>query len=46
MAAKALGVSDFFVIVKHILPNTIFPVLINATMRIGSMVITAAALSF
>lgn len=46
MAAKALGVSDFFIIVKHILPNTIFPVLINATMRIGSMVITAAALSF
>lgn len=46
MAAKALGVRDSVIIVKHILPNTIFPVLINATMRIGSMVITAAALSF
>jgi peptide/nickel transport system permease protein len=46
MAAKALGVRDAAIIVKHILPNTIFPVLINATMRIGSMVITAAALSF
>lgn len=46
MAAKALGVRDAAIIVKHILPNTIFPVLINATMRIGSMVITAASLSF
>jgi peptide/nickel transport system permease protein len=46
LAAKALGVSDFLVITKHILPNTIFPVLIQATMRIGSLVITAAALSF
>lgn len=46
MAARALGVRDAAIIVKHILPNTIFPVLINATMRIGSMVITAAALSF
>ncbi|WP_041077729.1 ABC transporter permease [Thermotoga caldifontis] len=46
LTARALGVSDFFVITKHILPNTIFPVLIQATMRIGSLVITAAALSF
>nr|WP_245863576.1 ABC transporter permease [Petrotoga halophila] len=29
MAAKALGVRDAAIIVKHILPNTIFPVLIN-----------------
>jgi peptide/nickel transport system permease protein len=46
LAAKALGVSDSKIIVKHILPNTIFPVVIQASMRIGSMVITAAVLSF
>nr|WP_129409389.1 ABC transporter permease [Marinitoga lauensis] len=46
LAAKALGVKDSKIIVKHILPNTIFPVLIQASMRIGSMVITAAVLSF
>ncbi|MBM7559561.1 peptide/nickel transport system permease protein [Marinitoga litoralis] len=46
LAAKALGVKDSVIIVKHILPNTIFPVLIQASMRIGSMVITAAVLSF
>ncbi|SHE92484.1 peptide/nickel transport system permease protein [Marinitoga hydrogenitolerans DSM 16785] len=46
LAAKALGVKDSKIIIKHILPNTIFPVLIQASMRIGSMVITAAVLSF
>jgi len=46
MAAKALGVNDIKIIWKHLLPNTIFPVMVQATMNIGSMVITAAALSF
>ncbi|MGC8955192.1 MAG: ABC transporter permease [Fervidobacterium sp.] len=46
LAAKALGVKDFFIIVRHVLPNTIFPVLIQASMRMGSLVITAAGLSF
>ncbi len=46
LAAKALGVSDFSIIIRHVLPNTIFPVLIQASMRMGSVVITAAALSF
>lgn len=46
LAAKALGVKDFFIIVRHILPNTIFPVVIQASMRMGSLVITAAGLSF
>lgn len=46
LAARALGVNDYLVILKHVLPNTIFPVIIQATMRIGSLVITAAALSF
>jgi peptide/nickel transport system permease protein len=46
MAAKALGVSDTKIIWKHLLPNTIFPVMVQGSMNIGSMVITAAALSF
>ncbi len=45
-AARALGVKDFNIITRHLLPNTIFPVLVQASMNIGSMVITAAALSF
>ncbi len=46
LAAKALGVKHFAIIVKHILPNTIFPVIVQISMRMGSLVITAAALSF
>ncbi|PZC53061.1 MULTISPECIES: ABC transporter permease [unclassified Mesotoga] len=46
LAAKALGQKDWVIIIKHILPNTIFPVVVQMSMRIGSYVITAAGLSF
>lgn len=45
-AAKAVGCSDFRVIFRHVLPNTIFPLLVMASLDIGSVVLTAAALSF
>lgn len=45
-AAMALGASDARIIMRHILFNCIFPVLIQASMRMGSMVITFATLSF
>jgi peptide/nickel transport system permease protein len=45
-AAYALGAGDTRIIFKHVLLNCIFPVLIQACMRMGSMVITAATLSF
>ncbi|MCX6090049.1 MAG: ABC transporter permease [Candidatus Atribacteria bacterium] len=45
-AARSLGVSHFFIILRHVLPNSIFPVLIQASMRMGSLVITAASLNF
>jgi len=45
-AAKAVGCSDLRVIVKHVLPNSIFPLLIVASLDIGTIVIIAAALSF
>jgi peptide/nickel transport system permease protein len=45
-AAKASGSSDMRVITRHILPNSIYPLLIVATLDIGSIVLTAAALSF
>ncbi len=46
LAAKAIGVSDLSIIFKHILPNTIYPVIIQASMSMGSMVVSASALSF
>lgn len=45
-AAKAVGCSDFRVLLRHILPNSIYPVLIMASLDIGAIVLSAAALSF
>ncbi len=45
-AAKTMGVSDLSIMLKHIFPNAIYPVLIVASMDIGSMVISAAFMSF
>lgn len=45
-AARAYGAADWRLILRHILPNSIYPVLISASMNTGSMVIWAAALSF
>jgi peptide/nickel transport system permease protein len=45
-AAKSIGCSDLRVIIKHILPNAIYPIVIMATLDIGTIVILAAALSF
>mgnify|MGYP000853086232 FL=1 len=46
LAARAAGVGHVKIIIRHILPNTIFPVLISASMDLGSVVVTAAGLSF
>lgn len=45
-AARASGASHVRVLLKHILPNSIYSVLIIASMRVGTTVLTAAALSF
>ena len=45
-AAKAVGCSDLRVMVKHVLPNAIYPIVIMASLDIGAIVLTAAALSF
>jgi peptide/nickel transport system permease protein len=45
-AAKLMGVSNIRIMIRHILPNGIYPVLVMAFMDIGSMVIVAAFMSF
>ncbi|MEM1543267.1 MAG: ABC transporter permease [Candidatus Bathyarchaeia archaeon] len=45
-AAKVAGCSTLRIIVKHIWPNTIYSLIIVSTLDIGSIVLTAAALSF
>ncbi len=46
LAAKASGASHVRILVKHVLSNCIFSVIIVATMQIGTTVLSAAALSF
>ena len=46
LAARVIGVRDARIMFRHVLPNAIFPTLVLASMRIGSYVITFAALSF
>ena len=45
-AARGLGASSWRVIVRHVLPNSIYPMLIMASLDIGAVVLSAAALSF
>jgi peptide/nickel transport system permease protein len=45
-AARALGASNRRIIFRHILPNTIQPVIVYTTLFIGAAVLSEAALSF
>lgn len=45
-AARAIGCSDARIIVRHILPNSIQPVIVFATIFVGTAVLAEAALSF
>lgn len=45
-AARAIGVSTFRIIVRHIIPNTMGPIMVQATLSIGSVILCAAGLSF
>jgi peptide/nickel transport system permease protein len=45
-AAKCLGANDFHIIFKHILPNSMAPVIINASLNLGYAITTAAGLGF
>ena len=45
-AVKALGATDFRIIFKHILPNVMSPIIVQATLRIATAVLTASGLSF
>lgn len=45
-AARASGVKNFRIITRHIIPNAIGPIIINATMNIAGIIILAAGLSY
>ena len=45
-AARALGLSNFRIIFRHMMPNAIAPVLVSATIGIATAILTEAGLSF
>jgi len=45
-AAEAIGTPDYKIILKHIIPNTISPVIVQASLDMGGVILTIAALSF
>ncbi len=45
-AARALGAGDFFIIRKHVLANSIAPVIVLATIGLGSYIGAEATLTF
>jgi peptide/nickel transport system permease protein len=45
-AAKALGIGNFRIIFRHIMPNAVAPVLVSATIGIATAILTEAGLSF
>ncbi len=46
LAARAVGVRDLRMLIRHILPNAIYSVLVVASLDIGTYVLSFAALSF
>jgi ABC-type dipeptide/oligopeptide/nickel transport system permease subunit len=45
-AARALGCSRRFIVLRHLLPNSLNPLLAHAALRFGHKLITVGALSF
>ncbi|MDR7439802.1 MAG: ABC transporter permease [Armatimonadota bacterium] len=45
-AARALGASSTRIMVRHLIPNALGPVIVSATLSVGGAILTEAALSF
>jgi len=45
-AAKSVGAGDTRIIFRHILPNSMAPLIVQTTMDLGNAILTAAGLSF
>ncbi len=45
-AARAIGANDFRIILKHIIPNTLAPIIVQATLGVAGAILSAAGLSF
>jgi len=45
-AARAIGLSETWIAVRHVLPNTLAPLIVLATAQFGSAILVEASLSF
>jgi peptide/nickel transport system permease protein len=45
-AARAIGASPFRLMVRHILPNSLAPIIVQATLGVASAILASAGLSF
>lgn len=45
-AARAMGFNGFEIIINHLLPNTLSPVIVNATLAVAQGILMEAGLSF
>ncbi len=45
-AARSIGASDFRIITRHIVPNCLAPIIVQATMSIASAILSTASMSF
>ena len=45
-AARAVGSGSGRIIIKHIIPNSLSPLIVQATLGVASAILTAAGLSF
>ncbi|QBF31306.1 ABC transporter permease [Thalassococcus sp. S3] len=46
LAARSIGTSNHMLILRHILPNVLSPIMVSATLGIANAIITESALSF
>lgn len=45
-AARAIGANDFRIVVKHIIPNALAPVIVQGTLGVAGAILSTAGLSF
>lgn len=45
-AARAVGETEAQIILKHILPNCLSPIIVQGTLRVGTCIVRASSLSF
>ena len=45
-AAKTIGARDYLIIIKHVIPNIVAPLLVAITLNVGQSILSEAALSF